>query len=715
MLASDNNRSIAARPLTEVYPELVDKQYIPVLKISIWVILVGSAVFGAWMVTAPAKDFHWRLYIPVSLAVLAGVAQIVLHYRGPIVAMRLLALGGWTLATVGAISANGVRAPVLLVYPMIVIFSGWVLGARYGVGMFIASGIAVVAMAVAQSMGMIGGLTPFPPLIMALAYLIVLAISISLTLYLLRSFRDSYARYRLLTENIKDVVWILDAETLCFRYVSPSVEALSGYTQEESLAAPMTRTLTTDTGARLIELIRSRARSLVSGKSRPDDYYTDEIEQPCKDGSTVWVEVITSFYRNGENGRLEVRGVSRDISERKRAEAHSARLEAQLHESQKMEALGTLAGGVAHDFNNVLATILGNVELARQDVGPCHAALVSLNEIGMASRRAKDLVQQILIFGRRQKLEPKVTSLALVVVETTRLLRGTLPSEVTLNVDCRGDTPAVLADATQVKQVLLSLCRNALDAIQDQERPGTIDVNLYSYDHAHGEVHGELPLGRYACLAVRDNGSGMDEFTRSRLFEPFFTTKAVGKGTGLGLAVVYGIAQAHGASMEVTSTPGEGAEFRIYFPAVSEAIPEIRVLAADGTPAQTGGTHILYVDDEEAIVFLMKRLLERKGYRVSGYSDSREAIAALRATPDEFDLVVTDYKMPAMTGLEVAGVIRAIRPDLPVVMASGYVTEELRQEAPAVGIRELIYKPNTVEELCEAVARFCCSTEEKKG
>jgi CheY-like chemotaxis protein len=341
---------------------------------------------------------------------------------------------------------------------------------------------------------------------------------------------------------------------------------------------------------------------------------------------------------------------------------------------------------------------------------------VSLEEIGKASRRAKDLVQQILAFGRRRKLEPKPTSLSLVVVESARLLRATFPAGVELKVDCKADAPTVLADATQVKQLLLNICTNALHAVQDQGRRGLVEIGLSAhsaggapYNSPERRLRGKrtsLREGRYACLWIRDNGLGMDEATRARIFEPFFTTKPVGKGTGLGLAVVHGIVEAHEASIEVESTPGEGSVFCIYFPAAEESVPEVTTPTPDTAPVHGKGKHVLYVDDEEAIVFLMTRLLERQGFRVSGYTDPQEALAAARANPDQFDLVVTDYNMPYMSGLEVASALREIRADLPVVLASGYITQELRQQAPAVGIRELIYKPNTADDLCEAVARY---------
>jgi CheY-like chemotaxis protein len=308
------------------------------------------------------------------------------------------------------------------------------------------------------------------------------------------------------------------------------------------------------------------------------------------------------------------------------------------------------------------------------------------------------------------------------------LLRTTLPAGVSLSVDCAPDAPAVLGDATQVEQVLLNLCANAWQAMQGQTRPAVIAVSLTphvangtSYKGPERRTKGgrvALRPGRYACLTVRDNGPGMDQETRSRIFEPFFTTKAAGEGTGLGLAVVHGIMQDHGASIAVQTAPGEGAAFRIYFPAAEapadpaqEAGPEpaphhLSYENGEAPILQGQGKSMLYIDDDESIVFLMTRLLERQGYRVSGYTDPHEALAAVRAEPDRFDLAVTDYNMPGMSGLDVACALREIRADLPVAMASGYITEELRAQAPAAGVIELLYKPNTVDELCALVARL---------
>ena len=445
-----------------------------------------------------------------------------------------------------------------------------------------------------------------------------------------------------------------------------------------------------------------------------------EFELQRGDG-TAFQAQLDCVLQKAAAGRASIGIALTDITERKQAEEARATLEAQLRESQKLQALGTLAGGIAHDFNNVLATILGNVELARQDVGPAHSALESLTEISKVSQRAKHLVDQILAFGRRKLMARTLIDLAPVIEESARLLRATQPAGVSLNVACAPDLPQVLADAMQIEQMLLNLCNNAWQAIEGQSRPGVVEIRLDAYEHAGDAVSDSLPAltpdslqpGRYACLAVRDNGGGMDEATRGHLFEPFFTTKAAGKGTGLGLSVVHGIAAGHQAVIQVQSKPGEGSTFRLYFPEATAADASIPVAAqhavsqqatdAPGSPAN--GEHILYVDDDESIVFLMKRLLERKGFRVSGFTRQEDALAAMRAAPGQFSLAVTDYNMPGMSGLEVARALRQIRADLPIVMASGYITEEMRAQAPAAGVCELVFKPGTVGELCDAVVR----------
>ena len=454
------------------------------------------------------------------------------------------------------------------------------------------------------------------------------------------------------------------------------------------------------------------------------------VELSLQRGDGTVLEARLECVR-AEGSAPVVRIALSDISRRKQAETARVLLESQLRESQKMEALGTLAGGVAHDFNNALAAIMGNLELARQDVGPGHAALESLEEIDKASRRAKALVQQILAFGRRQTTQRKVIPLAPIVMESARLLRAALPAATSLKVECAADAPAVLADAGQIEQVVLNLCNNAWYAIRGQVLPGTIEVRLEacqrepdatSDSESAYDPLGALQPGRYACLSVRDNGAGMDAATQGHLFEPFFTTKPEDEGTGLGLSVVHGIVRTHHGVIQVESQFGAGTVFRIYFPEADSPASLIvapvqeSVRSRDATePALQGdGAHVLYIDDDLAIVSLMKRLLQRKGYCVGGYTDPNEALAAARAEPGRFDLVVTDYNMPGMSGLEVARALREIRADLPVVLASGNMTEELRVQAPGAGVSELILKSDSVKALCEAIDRYAQAQRRKR-
>jgi PAS domain S-box-containing protein len=414
---------------------------------------------------------------------------------------------------------------------------------------------------------------------------------------------------------------------------------------------------------------------------------------------------VTGQAVRDESGTITaIEGAFQDITERKEAEQVTASLDAQLRESQKMEAIGTLAGGIAHDFNNIIGTILGNVELARQDAASNWQALVSLEEIRKAGHRARDLVEQILSFSRRQPTSRRVISLPSVVEESVRLLRATLPGGVGIDCHCAVDTLSVMADPTQVQQVLLNLGTNAAHAMDG--RAGHIDIRVeaITLSEASAPIDPSLRPGRYARVVVSDTGQGMDAATRRRIFDPFFTTKPVGKGTGLGLTVAHGIMQAHEGAIVVHSEPGTGSRFELYFPRAGEAAAVLGASEKTDATGEGRGQHILYIDDDEAQLFLIKRMLERWGYRVSAYLEQGEALDALLAG-ERFDMVVTDLNMPGISGLEVALAIRAARPDVPVIVVSGYITDMLRTQAEAAGVRELISKPHEVEELRDAVQR----------
>jgi PAS domain S-box-containing protein len=437
-----------------------------------------------------------------------------------------------------------------------------------------------------------------------------------------------------------------------------------------------------------------------------------EMTARTASGRTLAVEVSISFERHSEGETITV--FARDLTGRKKAEQRRNELEAQLRESHKMQAIGTMAGGIAHDFNNILSAILGNVELAKADALAQDAQspiLESLREIEKAGRRARDLVRQILTFSRNEPLQRGAVHMAEVMHDTERLLRVTLPPAIDLQVRAPEHLPPVLADVTQIEQALLNLCTNAVHAIGDKRGTVLMQALLVEPTPDLCERLG-LPPGPYVALEVSDSGPGMDSATLSRIFEPFFTTKPVGQGTGLGLPVVHGVMRTHGGAIDVYSTPGQGTRFTLYFPTVLVAhqaqiaqapVPNPPV-PQPATPARAHTTHhVMYVDDDQALVFLVQRLLRRRGYEVSGFTDPHEATAALRAEPQRYDLLVTDYNMPGYSGVDVLQAAREIRADLPVALASGYVTAEIEQAALAAGARALIHKPNDVEELCTTV------------
>jgi two-component system, cell cycle sensor histidine kinase and response regulator CckA len=424
--------------------------------------------------------------------------------------------------------------------------------------------------------------------------------------------------------------------------------------------------------------------------------------------------IVTSKTRFTEDsGERFLVGVIFDITERTQAAQRQALLEAQLRESQKMQAIGTLAGGIAHDFNNIIAAILGHVELARQDLGSHDQALESVQAIGKAAARARALVQQILSFSRQQPTERVLLSMESVVDESVRLLRATLPARITLDVSCDPNLPLVLADSTQMEQVLINLVTNAAQAMATD--PGRIEIGLDAISADTMLVENPTMLPRMQTgstagvirLAVKDNGPGMSEETLSRIFEPFFTTKPVGQGTGLGLSVAHGIVQNHGGVLQARSRPGEGSTFTVYLPATDAQADSFNPKSGGQVPAPPSsiksGLRVLYLDDDEALVELVTKLFKKRDIVVTGHTDPNEALQALRADPAAYDLVLTDYNMPGMSGLDVAREVGALMPDLPVAIISGFIDETLREQAQRAGVRDLIFKADSVEVVCDAV------------
>jgi len=479
--------------------------------------------------------------------------------------------------------------------------------------------------------------------------------------------RESEARYRIITENMEDVVWVLDPETRRFLYMSPSVGRLRGFSAEEVLGQSMEEVLLSSDVETLTLHLRRRLEAIKAGAPISEGPVRMEVQQPCKDGSTVWSEIICKLVRNTQSGRIELHGVSRGISDRKRAEE-------ELRQAQKLEAVGRLAGGVAHDFNNILAAMMLNLGMLRNEPRLPEDLRHSLGELESDAKRAAELTRQLLMFGRRQVFTPKPVELGAVLEGMQRILQRTLGEQISIHLQRPETGLWVQGDASMLDQVIMNLGINARDAMPDG---GVLLLIVEACEFAADATDKpvEAPAGAYACLRVRDTGVGMSEEVRRHVFEPFFTTKPVGKGTGLGLATVYSVVQQHKGWMRIESSQGVGTEFRAFFPRI-KAPTETAQQSAPVRGMVGGRERILVVEDEEAVRKGLCLRLERLGYQVQEAESGPQALARWKQMEGRCDLLLTDMMMPeGMTGLDLALRLREERPGLRVIISSGYSPE----------------------------------------
>ena len=436
-----------------------------------------------------------------------------------------------------------------------------------------------------------------------------------------------------------------------------------------------------------------------NAKKQGDLYVTYYLDKTGKEfpGETFGAKLFDE--NNKWIGNL---GIMRDITEREQAQKR-------IQQAQKMEALGTLSGGIAHDFNNILAAILGYAELGLMDVSRGLSNKERLEQILKSGLRAKNLVQQILSFSRRSDSARKPIQIASIIAETVKLLRATLPTTIEIVEEFEAEPDNVLADPTQIHQVLVNLCTNSAHAMG--ERGGVLKIRLerISLDERSAASHAELNPGAYSKLTVSDTGEGMDKDTVERIFEPFFTTKETGQGTGMGLAVVHGILKAHGGAITVNSEAGKGSTFQVYLP-----ILEIEAEKEDSEETESvplGTEHILFVDDEKTLADIGKQMLERLGYQVIARTSSLEALEVFRTKADSFHLVITDQTMPNMTGVDLTKEILRIRPDIPIIICTGFSAQISEKKAGDLGVRRVLMKPLVAREVAEAIREVLDETE----
>ncbi len=417
-----------------------------------------------------------------------------------------------------------------------------------------------------------------------------------------------------------------------------------------------------------------------------------------KNGQKFPVELSLSSVKI--KGLWNAIGIIRDISAKKKEEKDKKKLESQLVQAQKMQAIGVLAGGIAHDFNNILFPVLGNTEMLIMDVPEDSPFKDRLKEIYTAALRAKDLVKQILTFSRQESQELMLMKMQPIIKEALKLIRSTIPSTIEIKQDISADCGVIKADPTQIHQILMNLTTNAFHAME--ETGGELKVNLKQINVDQVDIiTPDMKPGIYVCLTVADTGTGMDKELTQKIFDPFFTTKEKGKSTGMGLSVVHGIVKGLGGIVKVYSEPGIGSKFKVYLPLEKNSSEEQTLQPKE--PIQGGTEQILIVDDEKPIITMEKEMLEHLGYKITSHTSSLEAFEVFRANPDKFDLIITDMAMPFMPGDKLAAELIKIRPDISILLCTGFSKTMSEEKAASLGIKGFLIKPIVMKDLAGKV------------
>jgi len=507
--------------------------------------------------------------------------------------------------------------------------------------------------------------------------------------------RKSEEKYRNVIEHANEAIFI--AQDWVIRFPNPKTIDLMGYSEEELANTPFVDIIHPDDR----QMVAERHKQRLSGE-KVEEFYSFRIIS--KKGETQWIEIkpVRIMWDN----RPATLNFVADITARKKSETENKKLEEQLFRAQKMEALGTLAGGIAHDFNNILSAIHGYTELCIFDLPNNHSLQINLRHILDASDRAKEMVNQILAFSRKNEQERSPVYIGSIILEVEKLLRISFPSTIKIIVDIRDAPTPVISDKIQLYQVIMNLCTNAAHAMRDQG--GSLLISLCEVTLDHDAIEGRIiNPGKYQKLSVSDTGCGMSDETKRRLFDPYFTTKQPGEGSGLGLAVVHGIVKSHKGEITFHSELGKGSSFSIFFPVIEMAAEtkQQQVQEAKNPIAPEVKHRVLFVDDDPILVNMVTQMLEKIGCSVESQNSTTDTLKIILNDPTRFDVVITDQTMPNITGLELAKEIKAINPHLPVILCTGFSEEIDEKNFRAKGVDAFLMKPISMTEIAEVIRK----------
>ncbi len=510
---------------------------------------------------------------------------------------------------------------------------------------------------------------------------------------------ESEEKFRNLLESTSTVPWELDLASSKFTYMGHQIEQILGY--------PATSWKSMDIW---VERLHPEDREdsvqfceIETKKGRNHDFKYRAIH---KDGSFRWIRDVVSVVMDSGTP-IKLIGFMQDITHQKKMEYEQKDLENKLQQAHKMEAIGTLAGGIAHDFNNILAVILGYTEMAKEDCASDSAIVKDLDMVLEAGNRARNLVQQILAFSRQEQTLFVVFQPAHIITEAIGMIRQTFPSTITINQDIETQTSPIFADPSQFSQILINLCTNAFHAME--KTGGNLDICL-----KETYLEGKNPItiqnfnpGTYVQLSISDSGQGIPKDVKDKIFDPYFTTKKSGKGTGLGLSIIHGIVKNFGGFISFISEIDKGSTFNVFIPvSEEEQLSENNIVER----VSTGNENILFIDDEQRLAEMGKAMLERLGYNVTIKSSSSEALETFHNHHNQFDLVITDQTMPGMTGADLAKRMIQIRPDIPVILCTGFSSIISEKEAKSIGIKGFAYKPIKKKDLSELIRQVLSET-----